>query len=73
MSLRNVEVSSVVLAIREPDDILPGRTPRLIFQKRGWDAILNKVMLYRVVVEETDTEYEVVTVYKTTKFELYER
>ena len=40
--------------------------------RRYFDAILETEMLLRVVVEETDTELTVVTLYKTSKFTKYE-
>jgi hypothetical protein len=41
--------------------------------RRYFDAILETEMLLRVVVEETDTQLTVVTLYKTSKFAKYER
>jgi hypothetical protein len=45
---------------------------RRIFMRRYFDTILETEMLLRVVVEETDTELTVVTLYKTSKFAKYE-
>jgi|SRR5882724_13498526 len=41
-----------------------GQSRRQIFMRRYLDAILETEMLLRVVVEETDTELTVVTLYK---------
>jgi hypothetical protein len=51
---------------------LPGQSRRRIFMRRYFDAILETEMLLRVVVEETDTQLTVVTLYKTSKFAKYE-
>jgi hypothetical protein len=40
--------------------------------RRYFDEILRAEMLLRVVVEETDAELTVVTLYKTSKFRKYE-
>jgi len=58
--------------IARPDSIVPGQWRRRIFMRRYFDAILETEMLLRVVVEETDTELTVVTLYKTSKFAKYE-
>jgi len=55
-----------------PDSIVPGQSRRQIFMRRYLDAILETEMLLRVVVEETDTQLTVVTLYKTSKFAKYE-
>ena len=41
--------------------------------RRYFDEIVGAEMLLRVVVEETDVELTVVTLYKTSKFAKYER
>ncbi len=55
-----------------PDRIAVGRPPRLIYQRRYHDALLGEEMLHRVVIEETELERVVVTLYKTSKFTKYE-
>ncbi len=51
---------------------MPGQPPRQIFMRRYLDEILEAEMLLRVVVEETNAEMVVVTLYKTSKFRKYE-
>ena len=58
--------------IARPDSIVAGEPPRSIFMRRYFDKILGAEMLLRVVVEETDTDLTVVTLYKTSKFVKYE-
>ena len=55
-----------------PDRIAEGRPPRFIYQRRYHDALLGEEMLLRVVIEETELERVVVTLYKTSKFTKYE-
>ncbi len=42
-----------------------------VFMRRYFDEILETEMLLRVVVEETELELTVVTLYKTSKFAKY--
>lgn len=46
--------------------------PRQFHQRSYQDTTLNTEMLLRVLVEETDAEMVVVTLYKTSKFKKYE-
>jgi hypothetical protein len=69
---RDVQANEVERTIARPDSIVPGQSRRQIFMRRYLDAILETEMLLRVVVEETDTELTVVTLYKTSKFAKYE-
>jgi hypothetical protein len=68
---REVQENEVERTIARPDSIVPGQSRRRIFMRRYFDAILETEMLLRVV-EETDTELTVVTLYKTSKFAKYE-
>ena len=54
------EEAELTLAL--PDRMVPGRSPRVIYQRRYDDALLDEPMLLRLVVEETDVELVVVTV-----------
>jgi hypothetical protein len=70
---REVHENEVEQTIARPDSVVPGQQPRSIFMRRYFDEILRAEMLLRVVVEETDAELSVVTLYKTSKFRKYER
>ena len=70
---REVQENEVERTIAQPDSIGPGQWRRRIFMRRYFDAILETEMLLRVVVEETETELTVVTLYKTSMFAKYER
>ncbi len=69
---REVQENEVERTILRPDSIVLGQSRRRIFMRRYFDAILETEMLLRVVVEETDTQLTVVTLYKTSKFAKYE-
>ena len=69
---REVDEVELEQTIMQPDSIVPGQPPRRIFMRRYFDGVLETEMLLRVVVEETDTQLTVVTLYKTSKFAKYE-
>jgi hypothetical protein len=69
---REVQENEVERTIARPDSIVPGQLRGRIFMRRYFDKILETEMLLRVVVEDTDTELTVVTLYKTSKFAKYE-
>jgi len=58
-------------ALDAPDLVAPGQPPREIFMRRYRDAVLQRDMLLRVIVEETEVERVVITVYKTSQIEKY--
>ena len=68
---REVDEAEVEQAIRQPDSVAPGNPPRKIFMRRYSDSILQAEMLLRVVVEETEAELAVITLYKTSKMRKY--
>ena len=69
---REVQENEVERTIARPDSIVPSQWRRRIFMRRYFDTLLETEMLLRVVVQETDTELIVVTLYKTSKFAKYE-
>jgi hypothetical protein len=69
---REVSAAEVEQTVQQPDSVVPGRPPRRIFMRRYFDGVLQAEMLLRVVVEETDADMAVVTLYKTSKFGKYE-
>jgi hypothetical protein len=69
---REVQENEVERTIARPDSIVLGQGRRRIFMRRYFDAILETEMLLRVIVDETEAELTVVTLYKTSKFAKYE-
>jgi len=69
---READQVEVEQAIIRPDSVIQGQPPRSIFMRRYFDKVLKMELLLRVVVEETETELIVVTLYKTSKFRKYE-
>lgn len=71
LSNRHIERAIVELVVTSPDAVRRGRLGRKIFQKLLFDPILDKSMLFRVIVDETEFPPLVVTVYKTSRIDKY--
>jgi hypothetical protein len=72
MASREVSEDEVEQTIRQPAAVVEGGPPRRVFMRRYFDEVLQTEMLLRVVVEETEAEIALVTLYKTSKFQKYE-
>jgi hypothetical protein len=57
--------------VQEPQQIVPSRKGRLIYQSRFFDEQEDKEMLLRVVLDIEGDDFWVVTVYKTSRIEKY--
>ena len=71
LAARDISREDAERTMAEPDRVAEGRKPRVIYQRRYRDALLGEEMLLRVVVEETELERVVVTLYKTSKLNKY--
>ena len=72
LAARDISREDAEHTLAAPDRIAAGRPPRLIYQRRYHDALLGEEMLLRVVIEETELERVIITLYKTSKFTKYE-
>ncbi len=72
LAARDISREEAERTLAAPDRIAEGRPPRIVNQRRYHDALLGQEMLLRVVIEETELERVVVTLYKTSKFTKYE-
>ena len=70
VQLRGIAAAEAAAVVRRPDQMLPSRKGRQIYQSRLGPA---GRLLLRVVVKETATAYHVVTAYKTSKSAKYWR
>lgn len=68
---REIERTVADRVLQRPVFVVPGQPPRQICMGRYFDAVLNREMLLRIVVEETETEKVVITLYKTSQIEKY--
>lgn len=71
LDAREIDRADVEATIAAPELRVPGLPPRTILMRRYTDHLLGQKMLLRVVVEESDTEVIVVTVYRTSRCERY--
>ena len=68
---REIERAAADRTLEHPEFVVKGQPPRQMFMRQYLDSVLDQAMLLRVVVEETETECVVVTLYKTSQIEKY--
>ena len=68
---REIDRSEVELTLRNPEDIVPDPPAREVYMRRYFDRVLQQEMPMRLVVEQTESESVVVTVYKTSQIARY--
>ena len=56
-----------------PELIAPGQPGRRVLMRRYLDSVLRQHMLLRIIIEETQEEVIVVTLYKTSQIDRYLR
>lgn len=71
MEFRKINKEEVERLIENPMQKLPAKKNRIIMQKRYNDDMEHKEMLLRVIGEELENSFHVITVYKTSKIEKY--
>jgi hypothetical protein len=72
-NLADREIDRVVadLTLTEPEFIAPNQPQRSLLMRRYFDRVLQQEMLLVIVVEDTDIERVVITVFKTSQFKRY--
>jgi len=73
LSDREIDRADVDRAIADPESTAPAGVGRSVRMHRYFDDILKQTMLLRVVIDETQSETIVVTVYKTSQVDRYLR
>lgn len=68
---RRIDTETAIRTIAQPDSIVMVSASRSFRQRRYFDGVLGAEMLMRVLVEESDLEIVVVTVYITSKLRKY--
>ncbi len=71
IEFRKIDKEEVERLIENPMQKLPAKKNRIIMQKRYNDDMAHKEMLLRVIGEELENAFHVITVYKTSKIEKY--
>lgn len=67
LRLREVDAFEAAQTLEHPEYITQAQPPRLAYMREYYDSILEKIMLLRIIVEETELEHVVVSVYKTSQ------
>ena len=68
---REIDRAEVDATLSNPKAKEAGQEGRQIYMRLYHDAALEKEMLLRVIVEETESELVVITVYKTSQIKKY--
>ena len=71
LSEREIDRAVAEHTIREPEQITPNTPGRQIYMRRYHDNLLEKEMLLRVVLTETNAAIRVITLYKTSQIGRY--
>jgi hypothetical protein len=71
LAAREITRADAEAAIRNPDHQETGRPPRVIVNRVYSDTVTGETMLLRAVIEETESEIAVVTLYKKSKLKKY--
>jgi hypothetical protein len=68
---REIDRSEADLTLQKPEVIVPDPPAREVYMRRYFDRVLQQEMLMRMVLEQTESENVVVTVYKTSQIARY--
>jgi hypothetical protein len=71
LSEREVGREEAEKTLADPEVIAPSQSGRSLFMRRYFDNVLGKEMLLIIVVEDTEVERVVVTVFKTSQISKY--
>jgi len=73
MKRRGISEHEVKDVIKNPDQVIEYEKKRLVYQKKSFDRAQNKWYLFRVILEKSNKNVIVITVYKTSKIAKYWR
>ncbi len=71
MNWRGLAPDDIITAVVSPEFIVESVPPRRVHMRRYVDTETRKTMLLRVAIEETSSEFVVLTVYRTSKLRKY--
>ena len=73
MKRRGISEHEVKDVIKNPDQVIEYEKKRLVYQKKSFDRVQNKWYFFRVILEKSNKNVIVITVYKTSKIAKYWR
>jgi len=68
---REIDQKEPERTLTDPEFILPNQPQRELLMRQYFDRVLQQKMLLIIIVEDTDTERVVVTLFKTSQFNRY--
>ena len=68
---RHIDLELILSTARNPQQKIPGKKNRIIYQSKYYDKINEREMLLRVIAKQTPDELKIISVYKTTKLNKY--
>ena len=68
---REIDRKEAEMTLTDPEFILPNQPQRELLMRQYFDRVLRQKMLLIIIVEDTDTERVVVTLFKTSQFNRY--
>ena len=68
---RHIDLELALSIIQNPQQKIPSKKDRVVFQGRYHDTIENKEMLLRAIVEPSGDTIKVISLYKTSKIDKY--
>ena len=68
---REIDRKEAEMTLTDPEFILPNQPQRELLMRQYFDRVLQQKMLLIIIVEDTDTERVVVTLFKTSQFNRY--
>ena len=64
---REISRAEAAATVRQPNHREPSRAPREVVSRGYSDTVTGETMLLRAIIEETEDEILVITLYKTSK------
>ena len=68
---RQIDLELLQAIIENPEQKVPSKRARTVFQSKYYDKIENKEMLLRAIVTQTGDTIKVISLYKTSKVDKY--
>ena len=68
---RQIKIEDIEFLLKNPPQKIPSKKNRTIIQGKYYDQKYNKEMLLRIIGEESESSFYVITAYKTSKIDKY--
>jgi hypothetical protein len=68
---REIDREAADQTLTDPEFMVPKQPQRSLLMRRYFDQVLQREMLLVIVVEDTDIERVIITIFKTSQFKRY--